>query len=279
MESVTRGQPSHPDELLAELLFVDRAGGAPMVHLAKPSEVDSERTVGKFAFLQVPVRNGRKLGRETSLDEEGFLFVSHAAKVTDFYDDAEIRAVYYPEIEALVKSLTGARCVVVFDHTVRGNVGGQRGTVEVEPPSEMMHCDFTPGSALETLQYVVSPEQAESMRQGRVVQLNLWRPIRGPLRTKPLAVCDARSIKPESAMATPLVRPDFTSEFTTLAYDPGQRWYYLPDMATDEVIVVKNYDSDPAMSRFAIHGALVDLTTPPDALPRESIEVRVFAAL
>jgi hypothetical protein len=111
------------------------------------------------------------------------------------------------------------------------------------------------------------------------VQLNLWRPIRGPLRTKPLTVCDGRSIKPESCVATPIVRPNYTSEFYTLACDPGQRWHYFPDMSTDEVIVVKNFDSDPANSPFAAHGALVDPAPSPDALPRESIEVRALAVL
>jgi hypothetical protein len=70
----------------------------------------------------------------------------------------------------------------------------------------------------------------------------------------------------------------FASRVITLAHDPGQRWYYLPEMEPDEVIIVKTYDSEPAMSRFAIHGAFADPTTPRHALPRESIEVRVFAA-
>jgi hypothetical protein len=39
----------------------------------------------------------------------------------------------------------------------------------------------------------------------------------------PLAVCDAASLRPESFIETPLVRPDFASEFTTLAHDPDQR--------------------------------------------------------
>jgi hypothetical protein len=273
MEAAMTVRTDH-DELVAELLFVDPAGEPPALHLARPSEPDPERSVGTFEFVSVAVRNGRTLAREPSLDDEGFVFVRHASEVADFYDADQIRAVYYPEIEALVKAVTGARSVMVFDHTVRGSVTGPRGSVDVEAPTEMMHCDFTESSAREMLQHFVSPEET-----GRVLQLNLWRPIRGPLRTKPLAVCDARSIRTEFCVDTPVIRPDYTSEFYTLAYDPDQRWCYLPDMAADEVIVVKNYDSDPASSRFSAHGALVDPALPADAPPRESIEVRVVAVL
>lgn len=279
IEGAASGRRLDFDEVEAELLFVDPAGDSPRVHLAKPSEVDPERTRGTFVSRTMAVRNGRRLGREASLDEEGFAFIRHVSKVEDFYNDAEIRAVYYPEIEALVKQFTGASRAVVFDHTVRGTHAGPRGDIEVELPSDMMHCDFTAASALETLQYLVPPEEREAMQRGRVVQMNLWRPIRGPLRTMPLAVCDATSVKPESCIEAPFVRPDFESEYTLLAYDAGQRWYYLPDMQPDEVIVIKNYDSDDSRSPFAIHGAFAEPGAPPDALPRESVEVRVFAAL
>jgi hypothetical protein len=270
--------PTLPDELMAELLFVDPQGPAPELHLAAPSEPDPERTIGKFDFVTTPVRNGRRIAGQCSLAEEGFAFVRRETRAADFYDADHIRAVYYPEIKALAKSLTGASSVFVFDHTVRGTATGPRGSVAVEAPTEMIHCDFTSQAALETLRYLAASGEID-VEQRQVMQLNLWRPIRGPLRTRPLAVCDARSIRPESCLRTPVVRPDYTSDFYTLAYDPGQRWYYLPDMRTDEVIVLKNYDSNPANSRFAAHGALVDPSPPPDALPRESIEVRVFAVL
>ena len=265
--------------LRAELLFIDPAGPAPMLHLAKPSEPDPVKTLGSFVPVEVTIRDGRPLTGRTTLDEEGFVFVRHASAVTDFYDDAQIRERYYPEMAALVRRLTGARKAVVFDHTVRGTQAGPRGGIEVELPSDMMHCDFTPRAALETLDWLIPPAERAALNCGRIVQLNLWRPIAAPLRTMPLAVCDARSIHPEDCIATPLVRPDFASEFVTLAHDPGQHWFYLPAMRTDEVIVFKNYDSDPAKSPYAIHGAFADPTTPTDALPRESIEVRAFAAI
>lgn len=269
-------RPSDPDELLAGLIFVDPAGEAPFLHLAKPSEPDRERTRGKYDAIDVTVRNGRRFARSASLDREGFRFLRHESAVADFYDDAEIRSIYYPEIEALVKDMTGASRVIVFDHTVRGTQAGPRGSVEVELPSDNMHCDFTLPVAEETVRQIVPTQE---LAGGRILQLNLWRPIAGPLLTMPLAVCDASTLKPESFIDTPLVRPDFASAFTTLAHDPAQRWYYLPRMTRDEVIVFKNYDSQPGLPSWTMHGAFTDPTTPPDAPPRESIEVRAMAVL
>ena len=277
MEWVSSSRTSDPDEVATELLFAVPADGMPTVHFIRPSEVDLGRTEGTFQRRSVTIRNGRRLEREPSLDDEGFLFARHTSMMQNFYDDGEIRRTYYPEMEALAKRLTCAGKVHVFDHTVRGK-SGTRGTVEVELPSEMLHCDLTERAALETLQ-LVAPEAMATLPQGRVMQLNLWRPIVGPLMTLPLAVCDGRSIAPESCVLTPLVRPDLSSEFLTLAHDPGQRWAYLPAMQTDEVIVLKNYDSDPAMSPFCVHGAFVDPSAPSDAAPRESIEIRVFVVL
>lgn len=274
MERIGTGLASDPDEVTAELMFADPSGGQPTVRFVRPSEVDWERTEGRFHRVPMTIRNGRRAARQPSLDAEGFAFARHDSAVRDFYDDAELRRVYYPELVELTKALTGARNVIVFDHTVRGNQGGRRGSVEVELPSDMMHCDLTIKAAEETLAQVV-PGAGE----GRWVQLNIWRPITGPLTTLPLAVCDGRSVRPECYVHTPLVRPDFESEFLTLAHDPKQRWSYLPGMTRDEVIVFKNYDSDPTKTPYSVHGAFIDPHAPADAPPRESIEVRVFAEL
>ncbi len=274
MERIGTGSASDPDEVIAELMFADLSGGKPTVHFVRPSEVDWDRTEGKFHRVPMTISNGRRAVCQPTLDKEGFAFARHESAVRDFYDDAEIRRVYYPEIEALTKALTGARKVIVFDHTVRGNQGGKRGTIEVELPSDMMHCDLTEKAALEALEHAMP-----GTPQGRVLQINVWRPIIGPLTNLPLAVCDGRSLDPASCVVTDLVRPDFASEFVTLEYDPGQRWSYLPAMGSDEVIVFKNYDSDPSMSPYCVHGAFVDPQAPDDSPPRESIEVRVFAEL
>jgi hypothetical protein len=48
-------------------------------------------------------------------------------------------------------------------------------------------------------------------------------------------------------------------------------------MQKDEAILIKGYDSvDDGRARFTLHTAFDDPTSPPDAAPRQSIEVRTL---
>jgi hypothetical protein len=76
------------------------------------------RTTGKSEPHSVLIHNAR-LEQQLSLDRQGFQLVRHETAVQDFYDRAEVKKVYYPEIEMLLKQVTGAEKVVVFDHQAR----------------------------------------------------------------------------------------------------------------------------------------------------------------
>ena len=54
------------------------------------------------------------------------------------------------------------------------------------------------------------------------------------------------------------------------------RWYYTKGMTAEEAYVFVCYDSRKDRARFTPHTGFVDPTTPPDALPRHSIETRAF---
>merc|ERR1711924_565023 len=56
------------------------------------------------------------------------------------------------------------------------------------------------------------------------------------------------------------------------------RWFYFPHMHKDELLIFKQYDSDPnASARYCFHTAFNDPTIPVDAPARQSIEVRALA--
>jgi hypothetical protein len=121
------------------------------------------------------------------------------------------------------------------------------------------------------------PEEAEQLLQGRVQIINLWRPIRGPLHDAPLAVCDAQTVSPDDLVPSDLIYPHRVGETYGVKYNPAHRWFYIPEMRTDEVLLLKCYDSElDGRARFLPHTAFVDPTTPPDAPPRESIELRTL---
>ena len=62
--------------------------------------------------------------RDISLDREGFAVLHNASAVQDFWDEDEVRRVYYPEVQRVIAEATGASKVFIFDHTLRRRVRG-----------------------------------------------------------------------------------------------------------------------------------------------------------
>ncbi|HVC62550.1 MAG TPA: CmcJ/NvfI family oxidoreductase [Acetobacteraceae bacterium] len=226
----------------------------------------------------MPIRDMRPVAHVASLDREGFALVEHRSAARDLYDEAELRGVYYPEAETLLASITGAHRVMVFDHTIRRRTPGVEDRTPGIPrlPVARIHGDYTEISGPQRVRDLMG-EEAEALLRRRFAIVNVWRPIRGPLRDAPLAVCDAGSVAPADWVPQDLVYPDRTGEIFALTYNPAHRWYYAPAMRTDEVLLLKCFDSaKDGRARFMPHTAFEDPTTPPHVLPRESIELRAL---
>ena len=92
-----------------------------------------------------------------------------------------------------------------------------------------------------------------------------------------LAVCDAQTVKAGQLVPADLVYPDRTGEIYSVIFNPAHRWFYTSEMQADEVLLLKCYDSKTdGRARFAPHTAFIDPTTPANAQPRESIELRTL---
>jgi len=226
----------------------------------------------------LPIHDARPISGNLSLDREGFALVRQKSAVKDFYNDEEIEAVYYPEAEQLIKAATGADRVFVFDHTVRKRVPGAADIRDGGPrqPVARVHVDHTARSGPHRVRDLL-PDDADELLKGRVQIINLWRPIKGPLLDSPLAVCDARTVKPADLVPSDLVYPHRIGETYSVKYDPAHQWFYVPKMTADEILLLKCFDSKTdGRARFAPHSAFADPTTPSDAPPRESIELRTL---
>ena len=231
----------------------------------------------------VLIRDVRPIASELSLDREGFELRRHETAVLDLYDDHSVEHVYYPEIEALLRAVTGASRVVVFDATRRSDAGtGARNPDGLRGPASRVHVDYTEKSGPQRLKDLLGEAEAARLagKGARIVQINVWRPIRGPVRRSPLALADASSVRPEDLIATDQVFPDRVGEIYHLAHHLAQRWYYAPEMTPDEVLLIKGYDSlTDGRARFTPHGAFDLPDMPADAPPRESIEVRTLVVI
>ena len=153
------------------------------------------RSTGVPEPHRMTIYDAHPVAEHLSLDDEGLAVVEHRSAVKDFYDDDELRRVYYPEAEHLVAQVTGAKRVLVFDHTVRRRVWGgiDRAPGTPRQPVTSVHNDYTVKSGPQRVRDLMG-EEAEELLRHRFEIVNVWRPIRGPLRDAPLTVCDATSI-------------------------------------------------------------------------------------
>jgi hypothetical protein len=261
----------------AELNYLGPAAERPRTYTYDPP-AGVPRSTAMNEPHTVSIADMRPILARLSLDEQGFGLVRHRSAVRDFYDEAEVKAVYYPEAERLLQELTGADRVYIFDNTVRRRVPGAEDRWGGGPrqPVPRVHVDHTEKSGPQRVRDLL-PDEAERLLRGRVQIINLWRPLRGPLLDMPLAVADAHSVAPEHLVASDLVYKERVGETYSVTYSPRHRWYYVPRMEADEVLLLKCYDSKTdGRARFAPHTAFADPTTPPDAPPRESIELRAL---
>jgi hypothetical protein len=260
----------------AALHYLVPMGERPRVYTYDPPPGVS-RANGEHEAHVMPVRSLRPIAPDLSLDREGFELIRHQTAVRDFYDDDEVKRVYYPEAERAIAEATGASRVFIFDHTVRRRVLGVQDRAPGTPrqPATRVHVDHTAKSGAQRVRDFFGDEAAEELLRGRVQVINLWRPIRGPLRDAPLAMCDARSVAPDDLVQQDLVYRDRVGEIYAVTYNPAHRWYYAPEMQADEALLLKCYDSaTDGRARFMPHTAFEDPTAPADMLPRESIEIR-----
>ena len=265
-----------PDTIAADLVYLAGGAGKIVTYVARPGGRD-ERVGGDSETHRVTIHNGRPLADKFAFEREGFRFVPHRTRVADFSDEAEIRRVYYPECEALIKQVSGARRVVVFDHTLRTASDEQRESRRIRDIVSRVHNDYTEWSGPQRVRDVMGAE-AEDLLKGRFAVIQVWRPINHPVESHPLAICDAQTVKPETLVINERRYPDRVGQTYSITYDPDQRWYWFPGMRPDEALVFKVYESlRDGRARWTAHTAFKDPGAPPHARPRESIEIRTLA--
>lgn len=265
------------DAVSAPVEFAVHTGETPVTQVRHPGNGPDTRT-GSFVQREVTIHNGRPIADRLDLDREGFLFMQRETAVADFYDDEEVRRVYYREMETLIEEITGASKVVVFDHTPRIDDPAARSEIKVRGPATIVHNDFTVSSATQRVRDLLPTDEAEERLKKRFGSINVWRPIRGPVQTAPLMICSYGSLAEKDLIPTERHYPDGRIGGTYhVAYNPAQRWYYFPDMERDEVILLKCFDSlTDGTARWTAHGSFQPPNRPANAAPRESIEVRTL---
>jgi hypothetical protein len=255
--------------LIATLRYLKRGAEKPTYYRVDPppgvpqwNGIEDER--------EVKIEDARGRESEFTLDRNGFALVKAPTTVADFYNLEEIKRVYYPEVEQLLRGALGASRVFVFDHNVRN-----AGVPGLAPPSRQVHNDHTVNSAPRRVRDHLGAE-ADELLKHRFGIVNVWRPLRGPVLDSPLALCDARSFSDDDLIASDLVYAHVRGETSRVEYKPTHRWYYFSEMHTDEALLIRIHDSaNDGRARLSFHTSFENPLAPA-APPRESIEVRAL---
>ncbi len=225
----------------------------------------------------VEIRNARREATPFSLDDNGFELVEQHSAVRDFFNEDEVKEVFYPEAEALLKQHVGAKEVIIFDATVRAESQQDSGRRQ---PVRRVHSDYTLKSGPQRVRDLVPADQVESWLNGRFAVINVWRPIGHKVERSPLAFADGRTTWQEDFVPMDLVYPDRLGEIYGVTASAAHQWYYYPEMTTEEAVLIKTFDSaENGPVRFVAHAAFDDPTSSDNAKPRQSIELRALVRL
>jgi hypothetical protein len=269
-------QDAAPAAIEATVNYLVNTGETPFTYTGGPGST-VVKSGGTSDSRPVVIHNGRLEADRFALERDGFRFVRHDTRMRDFFDEAEVRTTYYAEMEALIKAESGAKRVVVFDHTLRTADDDDREARKIREVVRRVHNDYTEWSGPQRVRYIL-PDEADALLARRFAIIQVWRPIRHPVETFPLAICDARSIPFEDLVISERRYPGRVGQTYAVTYNPQHRWYWFPRMRRDEALVFKVYDSlKDGRARWTAHTAFEDPTAPPTARPRESIEIRTLA--
>jgi len=209
------------------------------------------------------------------LDSHGFQYCRRESREKDFTDEKSIRETYYDECRTLLKDITGASRVHIFNHKVRRGPTqwhhlGLKNLANRGPVTKT-HVDQSYVGAERRLRWEL-PDEADELVKNRYQIINVWRPIETILKD-PIAVADSNSVPDTDLVGADMTEDDFEGEQWVVRHNPNHRWYYKHRMTPQDVLLIKCFDSNKWVARRALHSAFEDPVYR-NRESRQSIEVR-----
>jgi hypothetical protein len=247
-----------------------------------------EYNTGTYAPYDVTIRNARLAGPFT-LDAHGFELGCYPTDVTDWEANYSPNSPYAAQVSAIARAMCGADLIVPMGGQVRSS--GLTGAT-IQPPAAEAHVDFTTKTARMVADRMYRIARPEGAGFDRFICFSLWRCFSPGPQDMPLALCEGGSVRDDEgthntkvdvdviptgdALFAPIEGEEDMVAATIFRHSPDHRWWYFPDMTSDEVIFIKFHDSDHSRAWRAPHTAFRD-TSRPDANERQSIEYRAVA--
>lgn len=258
----------------AELNYIDDRGGVrPQVY-----NEDFSRNILPLQAVTVDIEDVSASKLTPHLHTEGFALIPHSTGVDDLTGPAPSFDRYRAELRTLLSSLIDADHIEMANASpVRRSVPAKEANLDNGFPVPIVHGDITAAGVPHMIGWAYGTPPARPVR--RMALFNFWRLLsNGPTDT-PLAVCDARTFATDDVVAgdSHFLTDGFTFEAVFVRPNPDHRWCYFERMTRDDVLIFKQYDSDPAYPSQVPHSAFTDASCPDGADPRISVESRAIA--
>lgn len=235
---------------------------------------------------EVTVRNARLLVNELSLDREGFKLVEHKASSVNEPDLEIMAQKYLDQMVPFIKDYFNASKVVTtdiggvairsLDDSAPRAWGGKNQRTLKNFGAGFAHVDYSPVACPMIAARDSQLQGIEINGYSRLMIIQAWRALSPPPQDFPLAFCDASSILPSDLFAAYQRSYGVNIQTWFLHHNPAHRWYYLPEMTTDEFFLFKGYDSDAHYDPRSAHATFDNRPAYPNAKPRRSIEARFY---
>ena len=237
---------------------------------------DRDRSYWPGEEHEITIHDMRPGRGELSLDRNGVVLLDEPDTLSGL-DTPQGLAAYCKRMEQVVARLTGAENVVSFGPILRTSAAGTHGHNQ---PAIGAHVDYGARTVADYTRDLLPPDEAEARLERDHVLINLWRPL-ARVESAPLAVCDAATVRRSDLFDSEIVGGlggvDRSLWGYNLAFDPGHRWYWVPDMQPHELLAFKLFDSRENAVQHTAHSSFTLRDAPADAAPRRSVELRTIA--
>ncbi|KAK5171084.1 uncharacterized protein LTR77_004228 [Saxophila tyrrhenica] len=228
-------------------------------------------------------------GREAqfSVPRNGFTIIKLEDQLSyEEYDNEDlVRKVYFKQVAEAVQELLGASRVQIFEHVASTLGPGSRTVIDsdscenetqVSQSQRGSRIDVTPSWAAGLAEHMNELKGIE-LPSGDLQFVNIWKPLRGPIKDWPLAVCDASTVSKDDLRESDIVFSDRVVENLLVQHNPKQEWYFISDQTPSEAWVFLQADSNASGHLGVPHSSFQRPDSANEGIPRESIEVRAIA--
>lgn len=241
--------------------------------------------------VEVSVKDARRAAKgELTLEQNGFQLEEFSSRVQNWHDVQELQRIFYPEVEGLLREVTGAARSHAFFHLVRT----EHTKDAVRGYAQFAHADYTDEIA-ERVHHLMTTQMGitehDRLNWDWAIY-NFWCPIERPVFQNPLCVLDWKTIRAEDKVTVKFPNAPTTGSTRGSAKaamhqlrkgDPGQhQWYYFSRMCPGEALLFKACDSRipeglmTGAAKHTFHTSIWDPEAPGNAPGRRSAEIRIL---